>query len=124
MEVRASIVSQQVPYSNTSLSVATLEDAEALPDRLSLPNISPGNMDAITNVLSASLLITGNTVGSSMFVLPDAVGEVGLAMGSAIIFGKFAASRMVCVCSSLPSKLKKILTLDILQSLQGSIFST
>jgi tyrosine-specific transport protein len=82
-------VSQQVPYSKTSLSVATLEDAEALPDRLSLPNISPGNMDSVTKVLSASLLITGNTVGSSMFVLPDAVGEVGLAMGSAIFFGLY-----------------------------------
>lgn len=81
----------------TSLSVATLKEAERLTERASLlpqvniPNMGSGNLDldAITKVLSASLFITGNTVGSSMFVLPDAVGGVGMVWGSTIFFGLY-----------------------------------
>lgn len=93
---------QQAPYNDrsqmTSLSVATFQGAESLPDRaegasiipqLNLPNVESGNIDAIGKVLSASLLITGNTVGSSMFVLPEAVGGVGMVWGSSIFFGLY-----------------------------------
>ena len=38
-------------------------------------------------MISASLLVTGNTVGSSMFVLPEAVKSVGMAWGSVIFVG-------------------------------------
>ena len=48
-------------------------------------------MDDVIQVLSASLLVTGNTVGSSMFVLPEAVRGVGLAWGSAIFLGERGA---------------------------------
>ena len=74
----------------TSLSVATLgnieteEDASSLLSNLRLPS----NIDAITKVLSASLLVTGNTVGSSMFVLPEAVSGIGMVEGTAIFVGK------------------------------------
>ncbi|MBV5333616.1 hypothetical protein JZU54_08870, partial [bacterium] len=47
-------------------------------------------MDDVIPVLSASLLVTGNTVGSSMFVLPEAVRGVGLAWGSVIFLGERA----------------------------------
>lgn len=91
----------------TSLSVATFQGAaESLPRSSSslipqLKNIpknielGSGNLDAIGKVLSASLLITGNTVGSSMFVLPEAVGGVGMVWGSGIFFGE-------CSVFSLP----------------------
>ncbi len=49
------------------------------------------HMDDVIQVLSASLLVTGNTVGSSMFVLPEAVRGVGLAWGSAIFLGERGA---------------------------------
>ena len=74
----------------TSLSVATLgnieteEDASSLLSNLRLPS----KIDAITKVLSASLLVTGNTVGSSMFVLPEAVSGIGMVEGTAIFVGK------------------------------------
>lgn len=78
----------------TSLSVATLEGAvesspadgvaASLSRRL---NEGSGDLDAITKVLSASLFITGNTVGTSMFVLPEAVGGVGMVCGSALFLG-------------------------------------
>ena len=48
-------------------------------------------MDDVIQVLSASLLVTGNTVGSSMFVLPEAVRGVGLAWGSAIFLSERGA---------------------------------
>ncbi|KAL9188309.1 hypothetical protein ACHAXT_006687 [Thalassiosira profunda] len=77
----------------TSLSVATLEGAESLPgdadQRSLLPQLGSVDIDAVTKVSSAALLITGNTVGSSMFVLPDAVGGVGMICGSAIFFGLY-----------------------------------
>lgn len=102
-------VSQQIPYSSsdrakiTSLSVATLEGVESLPsdaERASLlPQLNSNvDIDAITKVSSAALLITGNTVGSSMFVLPDAVGGVGMICGSAIFFGE-------CTCYAVFSPL-------------------
>jgi len=91
---------QPAPYNDrsqmTSLSVATLQGAASLPgraegasiiQRLNLPDVESGNIDAIGKVLSASLLITGNTVGSSMFVLPETVGGVGMVWGSSIFFG-------------------------------------
>lgn len=40
-------------------------------------------------MVSASLLVTGNTVGSSMFVLPEAVKSVGMAWGSVIFVGEY-----------------------------------
>lgn len=96
-----SIFSDRSPI--TSLSVASLENVEPVssagtPSSIvsqlqnSLPkNIESGKQfDAIGKVLSASLLVTGNTVGSSMFVLPEAVGGVGLFPGSGIFFGKFS----------------------------------
>jgi hypothetical protein len=46
------------------------------------------DVDATTKVLSASLLVTSNTVGPSMFTLPEAVGGVGMMWGTVIFFGK------------------------------------
>ncbi len=77
----------------TSLSVATLGDGterrtswfETLP-YFSLE--SGDDVDAVTKVLSASLLVTSNTVGPSMFTLPEAVGGVGMMWGAAIFFGE------------------------------------
>ena len=71
----------------TSLSIATLSDAEkysAMEDSI-IPQL---DMPNIAKVLSASLLVTGNTVGPSMFVLPEAVGGVGFSQGTAIFIGK------------------------------------
>ena len=88
----------------TKLSVATLEDAESL-DTVELSvggvlNLGSGkNIEAVTKVLSASLMITGTTVGSSMFVLPDAVGGVGIVPGSAIFFG--TCTLFVCPFSQM-----------------------
>ena len=82
----------------TSLSVATLEGSEIFPNRadraslipnINLPVVTRDNLDDVIQVLSASCLVIGNTVGSSMFVLPEAVGGVGLAWGSVIFFGEF-----------------------------------
>eukprot|EP00985_Skeletonema_marinoi_P027536 scaffold22788_cov84-Skeletonema_marinoi.AAC.2 len=78
----------------TELLAATLDSVEdvdntvaSLLGRFEIPTPGPNTVDAATKVLSASLLITGNTVGSSMFVLPDAVGGVGLMNGSALFIG-------------------------------------
>ena len=86
----------------TSLSAATLDSTDGGPSS-SLPNFAGisipqmidvsalqknGNFDAIAKVLSASLLVTGNTVGSSMFVLPETVSSVGMVWGSTIFFGE------------------------------------
>eukprot|EP00985_Skeletonema_marinoi_P011334 scaffold5381_cov71-Skeletonema_marinoi.AAC.1 len=75
----------------TELLAATLDSVEdidntvaSLLGRFEIPTPRPNTVEAATKVLSASLLITGNTVGSSMFVLPDAVGGVGLMNGSAL----------------------------------------
>ena len=82
----------------TSLSVATLEGSEIFPNRadraslipnINIPAVTRGNLDDVTKVLSASCLVIRNTVGSSMFVLPEAVGGVGLPWGSVIFFGEF-----------------------------------
>jgi hypothetical protein len=57
----------------------------------SLPEGSGNNDDvgnAVTKVLSASLLVTSNTVGPSMFTLPEAVGGVGMMWGAVIFCGK------------------------------------
>ena len=94
---RSKSIQQQKQYDRrkgqiTSLSIATLSDAEKysvmddsiIPQLDNLPNIA-----SITKVLSASLLVTGNTVGPSMFVLPDAVGGVGFSQGTAIFIGKY-----------------------------------
>mmetsp|Transcript_22717 Transcript_22717/g.40682 ORF Transcript_22717/g.40682 Transcript_22717/m.40682 type:complete len:510 (-) Transcript_22717:76-1605(-) len=93
--------SQQQPYNYndrahmTSLYLSTLEGlpdsaerASMLP-QLNIPNMGSDSIDAITKVLSASLLITGNTVGSSMFVLPDAVAGLGMVWGSSLFFGLY-----------------------------------
>ena len=80
----------------TSLSVATLADSverNSWLDMMSGPEnnmIGSDEVDAVTKVLSASLLVTSNTVGPSMFTLPDAVGGVGVIWGSAIFVGKRA----------------------------------
>ena len=52
------------------------------------------NMEDVVRVLSASLLVTGNAVGSSMFVLPEAVRGVGLASGTAIFIGERGPSSL------------------------------
>ena len=39
-------------------------------------------------VLSASLLITGNTVGASIVVIPGAIGGLGMVWGCALLLGK------------------------------------
>jgi amino acid permease len=56
---------------------------------LTIPLPDADLVGAAGKVLSASLLVTGNTVGSSMFVLPEAVGGVGMAWGSAIFIGEW-----------------------------------
>jgi len=92
-----------ISHSRTSLSVATLEGSSEsgsrFPDEVVDSLISNMNLPVVARrgsllpedvipVLSASLLVTGNTVGSSMFVLPEAVRGVGLAWGSAIFLGE------------------------------------
>ena len=75
----------------TSLSVATLSDTEkysAMDDSIILPQLDIPNLASVIKVLSASLLVTGNTVGPSMFVLPEAVGGVGFGQGTVIFIGK------------------------------------
>ena len=77
--------------SPTSLSAATLQGAIEAPDSMpSFDSLKPdrGLVQDVSRVASAALLITGNTVGSSMFVLPEAVGEVGMQTGSALFLGK------------------------------------
>ncbi|KAL3790523.1 hypothetical protein HJC23_007672 [Cyclotella cryptica] len=73
----------------TSLSAATLQSISPFEERsfasfaiAQYPNSEV--MGTVSKVLSASLLVTGNTVGSSMFVLPDTVEKVGMVWGSAI----------------------------------------
>lgn len=89
-----SIQQQQKQYDRrkgqiTSLSIATLSDAEysAMDDSI-IPQLDMANLASVTKVLSASLLVTGNTVGPSMFVLPEAVGGVGFSQGTAIFICK------------------------------------
>ena len=77
----------------TELLAATLDSVETIDASIlgrlgNIPSLGQNTIDAASKVFSASLLITGNTVGSSMFVLPDAVGGVGMLSGSAIFFGK------------------------------------
>ena len=84
--------------SKSSLNVATLETVverahddsiiRSARDVITQQLNSSKNIDAITKVLSASLLVTGNTVGPSMFVLPDAMGDIGMAQGTAIFVGE------------------------------------
>jgi hypothetical protein len=83
---------------STLLSVASLDDKDgmvsSLLPRLNLPK--GDNIEAIAKVLSASLLVTGNTVGSSMLVLPEAVGGVGMVWGSTIFLGASALLFVAC----------------------------
>ena len=78
----------------TELLAATLDSVETIDASIlgrlgNIPSpLGQNTIDAASKVFSASMLITGNTVGSSMFVLPDAVGGVGMLSGSAIFFGK------------------------------------
>ena len=92
---RSKSIQQQQQYDRrkaqiTSLSIATLSDAEkySTMDDSIIPQLAIPNLASIIKVLSASLLVTGNTVGPSMFVLPDAVGGVGFSQGTAIFIGK------------------------------------
>lgn len=92
------------------LSVATLDGPsksnlpEIRPDRTSprprsiteqLPVIS-SRQGSLDGVAQASLLVTGNTVGSSMFCLPEAVEGVGMVWGSAIFLGKVIQLQLIC----------------------------
>ena len=83
--------------SKSSLNVATLETVVERAQDDSIirsardvvtQQLNSLNIDAITKVLSASLLVTGNTVGPSMFVLPEAMGDIGMAQGTAIFVGE------------------------------------
>jgi len=98
-------IKQNVPYSpRTSLSAASLDASERVSSlgsfagiELSLPQESreyrkfrkSERIQFFAQVLSASLLVTGNTVGSGMFVLPEAVGGVGMVCGCSIFFGLY-----------------------------------
>jgi len=90
---RSKSIQPQKQYDRkTSLSIATLSDAEkyslsAMDDSI-IPQLDI-HLASVIKVLSASLLVTGNTVGPSMFVLPDAVGGVGFSQGTAIFIGKY-----------------------------------
>jgi hypothetical protein len=77
----------------TTMLAATFDSVETIDASIlgrlgNIQSLGQNTIDAASKVFSASLLITGNTVGSSMFVLPDAVGGVGMLSGSAIFFGK------------------------------------
>ena len=84
----------------TELLAATLDTVENVDTSLlgRFEMLGPKTVEAVTKVLSASLLITGNTVGSSMFVLPDAVGGVGLLNGSALFIGKIVIAQILTLC--------------------------
>ena len=74
-----------------SLSAATLGSIDSADNPITLPPLRLPNSEefsAVTKVSSASLLVIGNTVGSSMFVLPDTVRSVGMAWGSVIFIGE------------------------------------
>lgn len=88
----------QISSTNFNYNDSTSQQSsyEIRPDRTSLrprsiteqlPVIS-GRRGSLDGVAQASLLVTGNTVGSSMFCLPEAIEGVGMAWGSAIFFGK------------------------------------
>jgi len=51
--------------------------------------------EAITAILTSSMLITGNTVGASMMILPDTASDPGMALSIGIFFGEWILS-----CSS------------------------
>jgi hypothetical protein len=87
--------------SRSRLSVATLDGLS----KSNLPEITssrrprsiaeqfpvmctPSRQGSLDGVAQASLLVTGNTVGSSMFCLPEVVEGVGMSWGSAIFLGK------------------------------------
>ncbi len=97
---KTSISDKRVP--RTELLAATLDSVDNVLDNKvasllgrfeNIPTLGPYTVEAATKVLSASLLITGNTVGSSMFVLPEAVGGVGLINGSALFIGEKLIAR-------------------------------
>ena len=74
--------------SSSRVPVPSPRTMSGLP-RLDVPDVGKGGgLDAVAGVLSASLLITGNTVGSSMFVLPEAVG--GLVALLRCVFARLA----------------------------------
>ena len=79
----------EIERRRTSLSAATLQSIDDS-NNLKVPNLLLKNdeVNSIMKVVSASLLVTGNTVGSSMFVLPDAVGSVGMGWGMGIFVGE------------------------------------
>lgn len=80
----------------TELSAATLDsvvqDADnnvaSIVGLFEIPTPGPNTVEAASKVFSASLLVTSNTVGSSMFVLPNAVEGVGMLSGSALFLGE------------------------------------
>lgn len=91
------IISADGRSRKTSLSVATLGDGvdgRTTTTTSWFDSLGDGSgndvvdVDATTKVLSASLLVTSNTVGPSMFTLPEAVGGVGMMWGTVIFFGK------------------------------------
>jgi len=75
----------------TSLKISNVATLESIDEIRAKSVLIPSSetVDAVTKVLSASLLVTGNTVGSSIFVLPEAVRSVGMAWGSVLFVGVY-----------------------------------
>jgi hypothetical protein len=59
---------------------------------------SPALQDSILPVMSTAMLITGNTVGASMLVLPELAAGPGMAISSAVLLGAFAMNWLSGLC--------------------------
>lgn len=66
-------------------------------DAISMPT---GNVleEFVVPVLSTALLITGNTVGASMLVLPDLAAGPGMAISSSVLVGAYFMNLMSGLC--------------------------
>lgn len=89
----------------------------------------------IVPVLSTALLITGNTVGASMLVLPDLAAGPGMAISSVVLIGAYLMNLMSGLCiaqvaiqqyeasgDEVPSSFKEFAQANLFQS-AGSIVS-
>ena len=100
----------------------------------SIPNASVLE-EFLIPVLSTALLITGNTVGASMLVLPDLAAGPGMAISSGVLIGAYLMNLMSGLCiaqvairqyeasgDEVPSSFKEFAQKNLFQS-AGSIVS-
>ena len=78
---------RKIPNDNKKLSAAMVGELETISLGLDSDRRIAEPVD-IVQVTSASLLITANTVGASMITLPEFASAPGMAISSALFFGK------------------------------------